>query len=298
MKQFSLIVAAMAALGPDQAQSQPPTPKFDVAAIRLSRDCDGDAGATKGVSPVGRVGPSSPEGLTITCATAMGLIQQAYVRYANGRLNQTDGSPPVSGGPSWIGSERYDITAKADGSASLETMLGPMMQALLEDRFRLRVRRETRQVAVYDLTVARNGPKLRPFKEGTCTPVTKYPVPPPEPGRPPNCNAMELMMKGPAAAVVDMQSRTLDDFSRILGRVLGRLVINNTGIPGNYDFHLEFAPDEATPGMGIRTAPSDDPAVGPSIFSAVQEQLGLKLESGKGPGEFLVIESVERPSGN
>src|SRR5580658_7636377 len=203
MKKLALIAAGMAAIAQSQSPAAP-IPKFEVAAIRLSKDCDGGGGATKSVSPLGRSESSSPGSLNVNCATVMGLIQQAYVRYANGRLNQVDGSAPISGGPSWINSERYDINAKADGNASPEMMLGPMMQALLEDRFKLKMRRETREVSVYDLTVAKNGPKLKPSKEGICD-VTKLPGPP-SPGQVPGCNFM-LMAQGPNMGVVDMQAR-------------------------------------------------------------------------------------------
>jgi uncharacterized protein (TIGR03435 family) len=287
------------------AQTQPPaaagpTGKFEVAAIRPSKDCDG--GATKGVSPLGRNGASSPGSLNISCASVMGLIQQAYIRYANGRLNRMDGSAPISGGPSWITSERYDVNAKAEGSASLEMMNGPMLQALLEDRLKVKMRRETKEVPVYDLTVAKSGSKLKPFKEGSCT-VTTGPVPPP-PGQSPSCNTMELRLKGPTmgAAEVDMRPRTIDDLSKILSRVMGRPVIDKTEITGGFDFFMEFAVDQSTPGLipppdAPHAAPGDPPG-GPSIFTAVQEQLGLKLEPAKGPGEFLVIDRVERPSAN
>src|SRR5580658_4715292 len=207
MMKFAAAVAGMAALAlVASAQSQSPAakPKFEVAAIRLSKDCDGGGGATKSVSPLGRSDTSSPGRLSVNCATVMGLIQQAYVRYANGRLNQVDGSAPISGGPSWINSERYDVNAKGEGNADPEMMLGPMMQALLEDRFKLKMRRETREVSVYDLTVAKNGPKLKPSKEGICD-VTKLPGPP-SPGQVPGCNFM-LMAQGPNMGVVDMQAR-------------------------------------------------------------------------------------------
>ena len=93
-----------------------------------------------------------------------------------------------------------------------------------------------------------------------------------------------------------MQATTVDEFSKALGFVLARPIINKSGITGLFDFHLEYAIDETTGGPA-RATPSDEPA-GPSIFTAIQEQLGLKLDSDKGPGERLVIDRVERPSGN
>ena len=96
-------------------------------------------------------------------------------------------------------------------------------------------------------------------------------------------------------ARVYIQAATIDEFSKALGFVLGRPVINKSGITGLFDFRLEFAIDETTGGQ--RAAPSDEPA-GPSIFTALQEQLGLKVDSAKGPGERLVIDHVERPAEN
>jgi len=161
-----------------------------------------------------------------------------------------------------------------------------MLQSLLEDRFQLKIRREIREVPVYVLTVAKSGPKLKSSQEGSC------PTPNPAGG---SCPGSVWAERKGTSVVVDQQD-TPDGFSRMLSQRLGRPVIDKTGIKGMFDFHLEFAPDETTGG----TAPPDvatDPS-GPSIFTAVQEQLGLKLESAKGPGEVLVIDRVERPSEN
>jgi uncharacterized protein (TIGR03435 family) len=166
---------------------------------------------------------------------------------------------------------------------------GPMLQALLEDRFKLKIRRETKEVPVYALTVGKSGAKLQQFKEGTSSPPT--------PGQKPDCTSMiSGSANGPNMARVFMQATTVDEFSKALGFVLARPIINKSGITGLFDFHLEYAIDETTGGPA-RATPSDEPA-GPSIFTAIQEQLGLKLDSDKGPGERLVIDRVERPSGN
>jgi uncharacterized protein (TIGR03435 family) len=101
--------------------------------------------------------------------------------------------------------------------------------------------------------------------------------------------------KGPNMARVFIQAATVDEFSKALGFVLARPIINKSGIAGLFDFRLEYAIDETT--GGTRVAPAEEPA-GPSIFTAIQEQLGLKLDSAKGPGGRLVIDSVERPSEN
>ncbi len=258
------------------------TPKFEVASIRPSTRCD--TGARSG-------GGSSPGRLTLTCQSVEGLIGGAYVRFANGQFSTQPRGISIEGGPAWTRSERYDIKAKPEGDASFEMMNGPMLQALLEDRFKLKIHRETREVPVYALVVAKGGHKLQPFKEGSCTPIdiNKF-TPPPDSN---NCHARGT--KKGSNQEVNAQGMRVDDFSRIfLNGALDRPVIDKTGITGRFDFHLEYAPDEATP--FLPAAP--DPAGGPSIFTALQEQLGLKLEPAKGPGEFRVIDSVERPSEN
>jgi uncharacterized protein (TIGR03435 family) len=100
---------------------------------------------------------------------------------------------------------------------------------------------------------------------------------------------------------VEPRGMTIQEFaSNFLPTMMERPVIDKTGIAGRFDFHLEFTPDESTPGLRISPAGvgPNDPPVSASLLTAIQEQLGLKLESGKGPGEFLVIDSVERPSEN
>jgi uncharacterized protein (TIGR03435 family) len=155
-----------------------------------------------------------------------------------------------------------------------------MMQALLEDRFNLKVHREIGEVPAYALTVSKGGPKLKPFREGSCTPIPLDLIlstfPPPD--IPPNdryCRNGGATKGGIQA--IDLPATTLDDFARMyLGLFAGRHVINKTGIPGRFDFHLEFAPDEAA-------SPGEPPA-GPTIFTALEQRLGLKLESTRGPG--------------
>lgn len=170
-----------------------------------------------------------------------------------------------------------------------------MMQAILEDRFKLKIHRETREIPVYALTVAKGGLKIQPLKEGDCI-VMDYADPKPAPLAPgqQSCDFSMMGRKG-SIRTGDFRGMTMATFAQRLG-ILDRPVIDKTGVAGMFNFHVEFAFDDSTP--GIRPAPSDEPGGGPSIFTAVQEQLGLKLEPAKGPGEFLVIDSVERPTEN
>ncbi len=173
-----------------------------------------------------------------------------------------------------------------------------MLLALLEDRFKLKVHRETREVPVYALTVARGGPRLKAGDE-TCVPpdYSTYPRPALPAGKSYCRDASAGRRKG-QNAVVNADPASVDYFCKLLGIVLDRPIVDKTGLSGKYDFHLAFGSDQSTPGViqGFGE-PSDEP-LAPSIFTAVQEQLGLKLESAKGPREFLVIDHVERPSEN
>jgi len=263
------------------------TPKFEVASIKR---CETNATSSGGRSGGLR---TTPGRLSVTCLPVKFLLLTAYA-------DSPDASVPILGGPAWVDSDLYDIEAKAENNPSREVMSGPMLQALLEERFKLRIHRQTKEVPVYDLTVGKTGPKLQAFKEGSC--VSNDPEKPPAatPGqpRPTLCGSYSIGLKG-ANLTLDVHRRTMTEFSRQLH--LDRPVIDKTGIMGLFDFHLEFASDGTTAGFfppGFQVpVPSDSPS-GPSIFTAVQEQLGLKLEPAKGPGEFLVIESVERPSEN
>jgi uncharacterized protein (TIGR03435 family) len=186
-------------------------------------------------------------------------------------------------------------TPKAEGNPRLEIMNGPMLQTLLEDRFRLTIHRETRDVPVYALETAKSGMKLRPVAEGSCVPLDMdKALTPLAPGRrhPNFCGTGGVSRKG-AKVTVQGQAMTLDESSDRLRLVSERPVVNKTAIAGMFDFHLEFVPDEAATGL----APPDD-ASGPSMFTAIQEQLGLKLEPVRGPGEFLIIDHVEKPDAN
>lgn len=283
------------------AQSEMKTaaaPKFEVASIKPCRGGDLPPGGRSG----GSNGGFSPGTLRIDCTTVKGLINQAYVLFANGHVNP-NASIRVDGGPAWIDSERYRVNAKAEGPQTQGMMHGPMLQALLEERFRLKIHRETREVPAYALTVAKGGPKLHPFQEGSCVPLDlkileQFP-PPPFPELPPGqkyCVASGEV-NGPSETLY-AQALSVDDFIKMsLSRRVGRPVINKTGLAGRFDYRLEFAPDETMPGFQPDAGDPSEPA-GVSIFTAIQQQLGLKLEPAKGLGEFLVIDSVARPSEN
>jgi uncharacterized protein (TIGR03435 family) len=304
-RSLAAVFAALLCVG--RAQQPDPRPTFEVATVKPTEAMDFNHCA-------GGDGPAGPGRIILKCATVANLIQEAYVAFANG-LNPSPRTIPISRGPAdrnlgWLDSDHFDITAKVDANPRAEMMMGPMLQALLEDRFKLKLHRETREVTVYALTVAKGGLKLKPLDKPDCDPLDLAKLlAPPAPGQPrPNlCGATKLGRNG-GILTVDIHAMSMADFSRYLsggaaGSPLDRSVIDKTGIDGMFEYHLEFAPDQSTPGflLLLRRPPgaasADDPA-GPSIFTALQEQLGLKLDPTKGPGEFLVIDHIERPSDN
>jgi uncharacterized protein (TIGR03435 family) len=261
---------------------------------RVVKPCKEDFG----VGGRGGRGNSSPGRLNLNCQTVKNFIYRAYFYYRDGHFRGMGGAiPPLDGAPNWVESDHYSIVAKADGGATEDMMNGPMLQALLEDRFKLRIRRETREIPVYDLTVAKGGLKLSPFKQGSCVLIdwTKFPpLPELQPGQT-ACHAWQDKKEG--NVILDGTGMSLDDFSRQFLDRLDRPVFNKTAVVGLFDFYVEFAqfaPDEVTP---ANSAATSNPA-GPSIITALRKQLGLKLDRAKGPGDFLVIDHVEKPTEN
>lgn len=274
---------------PASGQSTPPaTPKFEVASVKECKDADHPPPSS-----------SSPGRLSLSCWQLKRLIQEAYEVFAAGKVDPLNPSMPlvpIDGDPAWIGSARYSIDAKTGSPQSAATMRGPMMQALLEERFHLKTHRETREVPVYIMTVAKGGLKLQHTKEGSCQPLDFGEALNMRPGgRETWCVIPRITRKGPLM-VYDVHGITLAVFSKLL-HPNGRPVIDRTGLTGAFDIHLEFAPDAPNSSTSDGGAASD-PSPHASDIVATREQLGLRLDPGKGPGEFLVIDHVERPSEN
>jgi uncharacterized protein (TIGR03435 family) len=180
----------------------------------------------------------------------------------------------ISGGPSWISTDRFDIEAKAARPGTIDE-LHLMLQHLLEDRFHLKLRHETREQAVWVLTVDKGGSKM-PVHD-----VTDKDYPP-----------MALTARGHLTG----SNATMNYFAFVLSRMMDRTVIDKTGLPARYDVNLEWTPDDSPSGPdGAASAANSD---GPTIFAALPKQLGLRLESARGPVEFLVIEHAEKPTEN
>jgi uncharacterized protein (TIGR03435 family) len=192
----------------------------------------------------------------------------------------------IAEGPNRIDADRYDIEAKAGINASLQEMRS-MVQGLLQDRFKLALHHDTRELPVYVLTVAKDGPKL---KAGDCITLDPNTLPPPGQRQSAYCGFSSSGNNNIQGTSIPMT--ILADY---LGLVLKRKVIDKTGFAGNFDVSLRWAPDQVS--TGNPAVPSTDNG-GPSIFTATQEQLGLRLDSAKGPVEVLVIDHLERPSEN
>ena len=185
----------------------------------------------------------------------------------------------ISGGPGWIESEHFNIEAVTPGDVTptrLEQMR--MLRALLVERFGMKFHREEKEFAIYELTVAKGGAKLK---------AAAHPDDPP----------YLVGVVYPGKIEVPATGVTMDDFVAMLQRAtLDRPTVNKTGLEGKYDFTLDWAPDESQYGGEIPRAPDDAPQ--PPLFTAVQEQLGLKLEAKRGDVNAMVIDQVEKPIAN
>ncbi len=189
-------------------------------------------------------------------------------------------SKEISGGPAWLESAHYDILAVTPGEVrpTREEQM-TMLRGLLTDRFQLAFHREPKEFSIYLLETAKDGPKL---KASTAAPD--------EP-------AALVSTVYPQKVVLPARNASMKDFTALLQRaVMDRPVVDKTGLPGKYDFDLEWAPDETQFGGELPIAPSDAPS--PPLFLAMQQQLGLRLEATRGPVEAMVIDKVERPSAN
>jgi uncharacterized protein (TIGR03435 family) len=210
----------------------------------------------------------------------------------------------ISGTTGLLDSDRYDIEAKAGESKPTVEQSRSMLQALLADRFKLAAHRETKEMPIYVLLPDKNGIKLAEPKEGSCvTFVPNSPPPPPGQPRPVYCSDIWIGPNSISGAKIPMAG-----FVAELSGILGRPVIDKTGYTGTFDVHLEFSSEGvASYGAGGFGGAAFPPGVGgdavdtdsrPTIFTAVQEQMGLKLESQRGPSETLVIDHIEKPDAN
>ena len=182
------------------------------------------------------------------------------------------------GGPAWIRTDRFDVLASTPETAKPADRR-QMVQALLDERFRLRVHPETREMPIYELKVARTDGQLGPYLRPSA-PVDCDAIPPARRGEDDPCTS--FLDDG----VIRGRARTMAVLATLVRRSVDRPVVDRTGLSGNFNFDVKFAPE------GAADAVSD----GTSIFAALGAELGLKLESARGPVDVLVVDSVERPT--
>jgi uncharacterized protein (TIGR03435 family) len=322
---FAVVVSAPAI----RAQAPAAKPQFEEASIRT---CDPD---NMPPAPEGQRGggPNSfqmtPGRTHAVCMTLATIIRHAYgygpadLDFLNqggrGRgmgmnnvygLGVEDGRR-VRGGPDWVRNERYTIDAVADGAADAAAMSGPMLRALLEQRFGVKVHIDTEQIPAFSLSLAPAGLKIQSVAAGVCEQM-----PTPTPGVPtflvpnsfadvrrggkPTCGVTS-QRNGPNTVLVGGEA-TLGALGRALGGPLGGVqVFDKTGNTDRFNFVFEFVIDANAPGPRFIQRPPPEPSdvpPGQTVFTAIEQQLGLKLEPAKAPREFIVIDQVERPSPN
>jgi uncharacterized protein (TIGR03435 family) len=308
-----LLVALLGACGIALAQTSATLPKFEVASIRPAKP---NAHGFSLWTPLGR--------FTATNVTAKTLIEYAYAYKQPGILLR---GSQILGGPKWISSDRFDIDAKVEDSLvdqeeekklprnEWADQIRLMVRSMLADRFKLKVTQETKELPIYVLVVAKHGPKL-----------TRSTVPPPRPlgAKSPGAGPR----RGPSFSTgrgrftgVGLSVGELAGLLSHIGEIGGREVTDQTGLQGLYDFTLKWKPEQdqtfvgpgasgaagtgvgaGAPGAGGGQSAAGTPVAsdssGPSIFTAIQQQLGLKLKPSKGPVEVVVIDHIEPPTPN
>ncbi|MGH9448441.1 MAG: TIGR03435 family protein, partial [Terriglobia bacterium] len=294
------------------------TLRFEVASIKPAKP---DARGVSIMIPPGR--------FTATNVTAKMLIEFAF-NYKQAGISLRDDQ--ILGGPKWINSKRFDIDAKVEDSIVDEEekklhfdhwgdQIRLMVQSMLAERFKLKVTQETKELPIYVLVVAKHGPKLTQSTVPLPGPLGSKP-----PGSGPRRGPMMRISRGQLTGI----GMSVGDLATAISRVPeigGREIVDQTGLKGRYDFTLKWKPEErqgqmfggpgpggaAGPGEGTGITagpgaaangqsaagmPSAPASSAPSIFTAIQQQLGLRLKSGKGPVEMLVIDHVEPPTPN
>ena len=269
------------------AQSvEAPRPKFEIASVK---PCNVEPGRVGGGRGGGNGSLGDPGMFRTPCVTVRFLIQTAYVHYANGQAAPASQlkNQPIEGGPGWIDTERFIINAKPETPQAKATMGGPMLQTLLEERFKLKIHRETRKVPAYALVVAKGGPKLQVTPEGGCTAGEPGAPPPPlVPGQPLPCGFIDGDETGIRAVGAPASALCQLVHSRV-----HRIVIDQTGLNGLFDFHLGFD----TPPPGLRE--EDDPD-GFALATNELQKLGLGLKPTTGVAQIVVIDRIEGPLPN
>ena len=295
--------------------AQDPVPVPYVASVKKS------AGGLGGLM---RIGPG--------LITSTGVPVRLLMRQAFGQLQEFQ----LVGGPDWINSARFDIEARIEGGGPMTPqVVQSVMRQILEERFAMKAHRETREMPIYALVLARSdgrlGPNLKPASEECTTMMAargRGPAPGPDgrggvtvsrggpppdgrggPGRgggppaPPDLDAPPVCgQRMGGFGRMRAGGTTMDDFATMISGTAQRIVVNKTGLTGYYDVALTYtpAPDQLPQGVpppGAPALPAIDPD-GPGFFTAIQEQLGLKLDNQRGPVDVVVIDSIQQPTEN
>jgi uncharacterized protein (TIGR03435 family) len=271
MRAVVLLLWAAAAVGQ-------PKPKFDVASVKA---CDPHEPRST------NAGTTSPGRVHFNCVTLTTYIRQAYGFYNNGTRNEGGHTVKIEGGPAWVNTDEFRIDATASSAINPSVMDGPMMQSLLEERFKLKVHRETREVPVYALEGTKGRLKAPPAKVACFVPGSGRPTWRPGVDQPPPfCGAGKPVQGG-----IEIHGVTMTQFCLAAWRaaMLDRNIIDRTGIAGRFDFDLRWPSEDED----LRTA--DDRLY---LLQGALSRIGLKLVAAKGPGEFIVIDHAERPTAN
>ena len=282
----AIVVALLVTVGHAQSPA-PATAKFDVASVKVNR-----SGA-----PI-RSGPAlQPGGRVIaTNIPLRDLIRAAYDVDDN----------QIVGAPDWVYTAQFDIDARGPADLTREQAQA-MLRDLLVDRFKLTTHAETRHLPIYRLVMARRdraiGAQIKPAG-AECAPIAGpagAPMPPPPPAAPGGggvpLTAARRITRCPTLRYpggISARALTMDFFAAIMAQAAGRPVVNDTALAGEFDLDLSYTPDLAA----SASAPAPPANSAPSLFTALEEQLGLKLESSRGPVEVLVVDRVERPADN
>jgi uncharacterized protein (TIGR03435 family) len=277
------------------------SPAFDVASVKPNK-------SGKQPSSNFPLGPGDvyvPNGGFFS-ATNQPLITYFYFAY---RIMSNQGRYVLPQLPQWVTTERFDIQARAEGNPGKNEMR-LMMRSLLADRFKLAVHHETRQVPLFAIVLVKpgkTGPHLQLHPNDTSCPTTTQPpakpasqAPTAADGFPVLCNGLfPLPASAPGRMRVGGRNVTINFIADTLSGMadLGRAMFDKTGLSGTVDFVLEWTPERRTPPQPGAASQPDLPS-GPTFQQALREQLGLKLESEKGPLEIIVVDQVEHPSEN